>query len=104
MNDDARPRILLTRRWPAEVEARLAERYRVTLNDSDMPMNADALAVAMREQDALCPTVTDRITRAVIEVPGARVRIIANYGAGFEHIDRDAARDAGIVVTTPQTC
>ena len=94
-----RPRILLTRRWPEAVEARLAASYAVTLNESDAPMDAAALAAAMREHDALCPTVTDRITREVILTEGRRARIIGNYGAGFEHIDLDAAREAGIVVT-----
>lgn len=94
-----RPRILLTRRWPDAVEARLAERYDVTRNQSDVPMDAAALAAAMREHDALCPTVTDKITREVILTQGRRARIIGNYGAGFEHIDLDAAREAGIAVS-----
>lgn len=94
-----RPRILLTRRWPEAVERRLAERYDVTLNDADAPLDAAQLAQAMREHDALCPTVTDRITREVIEADGRRARIIGNYGAGFEHIDLDAARAAGIAVS-----
>lgn len=94
-----RPRILLTRRWPDAVEARLAASYDVTRNVSDAPMDAGALAQAMRDYDALCPTVTDRITREIILTQGRRVRIIGNYGAGFEHIDLDAARDAGLIVT-----
>lgn len=94
-----RPRILLTRRWPEAVERRLAERYDVTLNEADVPLSEAQLAQAMREHDALCPTVTDRITREVIATNGARARIIGNYGAGFEHIDLDAARAAGIAVS-----
>lgn len=95
----SRPRILLTRRWPEAVEARLAERYDVTLNEGDQPLSLDALAAAMRDHDALCPTVTDKVPASVIATPDARVRIIGNYGAGFEHIDLDAARAAGITVT-----
>lgn len=94
-----KPRILLTRRWPDAVEARLARRYDVTLNEADVPMDAAALATAMRGHDALCPTVTDKVTREAILTEGARVRIIGNYGAGFEHIDLDAAREGGIAVT-----
>ncbi|HEX7821749.1 MAG TPA: D-glycerate dehydrogenase [Sphingobium sp.] len=94
-----RPRILLTRRWPDAVEARLAKRYDVTRNQTDEPLDATALSRAMREYDALCPTVTDRLPVAVIATLGARTRIIGNYGAGFEHIDLDAARAADIVVT-----
>jgi len=94
-----KPRILLTRRWPDAVEARLAESYDVTRNVSDAPMDAAALAQAMCDYDALCPTVTDKITREIILTQGRRVRIIGNYGAGFEHIDLDAAREAGVAVT-----
>lgn len=94
-----RPRILLTRRWPETVEARLAASYDVTLNEADVPMDAAALATAMRKHDALCPTVTDKITRDVILAEGRRALVIGNYGAGIEHIDLDAAREGGVVVT-----
>jgi lactate dehydrogenase-like 2-hydroxyacid dehydrogenase len=94
-----KPKILLTRRWPEAVEARLAASYAVTRNEGDVPMDAAALAEAMRTHDALCPTVTDRVSREVILTPGRRARIIGNYGAGFEHIDLDAAREGGIAVS-----
>lgn len=94
-----KPRILLTRRWPEAVEARLATSYDVTRNEFDVPMDAAVLAQAMREYDALCPTVTDKITREVLLAEGRRARIIGNYGAGFEHIDLDAARAGGVAVT-----
>lgn len=61
-----RPRILLTRRWTHEVEQHLAEHFDVTLNEHDVPMDPDALRAAMREYDALCPTVTDRIDAGVL--------------------------------------
>ncbi|MDP5278969.1 D-glycerate dehydrogenase [Sphingomonas sp. DG1-23] len=95
----SRPRILLTRRWPQPVEERLAERYDVTRNLDDVPLDSPALAAAMRDHDAVCPTVTDRLPPDIVAVDGRRARIIANYGAGFEHIDLDAARAAGIIVT-----
>lgn len=94
-----RPRILLTRRWPEAVEQRLAASYDVTFNETDRPMDAAALAQAMRDHDALCPTVTDRITCDVLFAAGRRARIVANYGAGYEHIDLTAAREAGLAVT-----
>lgn len=94
-----KPRILLTRRWPEAVEARLAASYDVTLNEADIPMSSDALAAAMRDYDAVCPTVTDKLPRDVVLAQGRRATIIGNYGAGFEHIDLDAAREGGITVT-----
>ncbi len=94
-----RPRILLTRRWPAAVEAHLAERYDVATNPGDVPLDEAALIDAMRTHDALCPTVSDQVTAAVIEAPGATARIIGNYGVGYNHVDVDACRRAGITLT-----
>ena len=76
----------------------MAETFDVTLNDGDQPMSQQALAAAMGEYDVLCPTVSDRIDAAVIG-GGDRVRLIANYGVGFDHIDLAAARAKGIAVT-----
>jgi lactate dehydrogenase-like 2-hydroxyacid dehydrogenase len=94
-----KPRILITRRWPEAVEQRLAARYDVALNETDTPLTLDQLRAAMGEYDALCPTVSDKVPAEVLSAPAARVRIIANYGAGFEHIDLGAAKAAGLVVT-----
>ncbi len=99
VSDTTRPKILLTRRWPQAVEDRLATRYAVTTNADDVPMDAASLMAAMRDHDAVCPTVTDRLTAAILACPGRRARVIANYGAGFEHIDLEAARRVGLVVT-----
>lgn len=93
------PRILLTRRWPDAVETHLRERYDVTVDPDDRPLTAAELVRAMGQYDAICPTVTDRIGAAILSVPGPRVRILGNYGAGFEHIDLAAAQAAGIIVT-----
>jgi lactate dehydrogenase-like 2-hydroxyacid dehydrogenase len=94
-----RPRILLTRRWPAEVEAYLAGRYAVTLRDPDVPMSRDELKQAMRGYDALCPTVTDTIDADIIGTDSRRVRLIGNFGVGYAHIDVPACRALGIGVS-----
>ena len=91
-------RVLVTRRWPVEVERALGERFDVTLNEADAPMSQGALAAAMADYDVLCPTVSDRIDAAVIS-GGDRVRLIANYGVGFDHIDLAAAKAKGIAVS-----
>ena len=79
-------RVLVTRRWPAEVERALQDRFETVLNESDRPLTGSELAQAMGEFDVLCPTVSDRIDAAVI-AGGQRARLIANYGVGFDHID-----------------
>jgi len=92
-------RLLVTRRLPERVEARLTESYDTTLNDADAPLDRDALVAAMTAYDALLPTITDRIDADMLATPGATVRILGNFGAGMDHIALPAARDAGIRVT-----
>lgn len=94
-----KPAILLTRRWPKPVEDELAQRYHITLNENDRPLDKPTLIEAMRTFDALCPTVSDRIDTDILSVPDARVQIVASYGVGYDHIDLTAARAAGITVT-----
>lgn len=99
----SRPKVLITRRWPRAAESAMAEEFDVTLNEQDIPMSEAELAAAMTEFDALCPCVTDNINAAILKTESARVRIIANYGVGHDHIDLDAAREAGVTVTnTPE--
>ena len=92
------PKILLTRPWPEAAEAWLRERFEVRVNTA-APLTAVQLIEAMRNYDALCPTVTDKLTAEVLGTADARVRMIGNFGAGFEHIDVAAARAAGIAVS-----
>lgn len=94
-----KPKILLSRRWPQAVEARLSDRYEVTLNEGDAPLTLEQFHAVMGDYDALCPTVSDKVSAGILSAPGARVRIIANYGAGYDHIDLEAAKAAGIAVT-----
>jgi lactate dehydrogenase-like 2-hydroxyacid dehydrogenase len=94
-----RPRILLSRRWTTAVEQHLTGRYEVTLNEADVPLTADQFRQAMREYDALCPTVTDRIDATVLDVPDRRVRLIGNFGVGYNHIDVATAKRLGIRIS-----
>ncbi|GAA5060387.1 D-glycerate dehydrogenase [Erythrobacter westpacificensis] len=93
-----RLRVLVTRRWPEAVERALAEQFDVTLNETDEPLSQAQLADAMAEFDVLAPTVSDRIDADVI-AGGERVKLIANYGVGFDHIDLSAAKTKGIAVS-----
>ncbi len=95
----SKPRILVTRRWPAAVEQVLAERFDVTLNEGDMPLTAAELAEALRTYDAVLPTVSDRLPADLFAGGGLRAKILGNYGVGYNHIDVAAAKAADIVVT-----
>lgn len=94
-----RPRILVTRRWPKAVEAKMAQAFDLVLNTSDHPLSQADLRDAMGQYDAVLPTVTDRLPAAVFDGSATRTRILANYGVGFAHIDTEAAKARGIAVT-----
>ena len=86
-------RVLVTRRWPETVERAMQQRFDTVLNGTDRALEGTELVQAMTEFDVICPTVSDKIDAAVI-AGGDRVKLIANYGVGFEHIDLAAAKAA----------
>ena len=99
----SKPKVIVTRRWPEAVENRLKELYDVQLNEDDLPMSAEELKQALRSADAVLPTVTDPITADVLSAEPLRCKILGNFGVGFNHIDIDAAKARGLVVTnTPE--
>lgn len=91
--------VVVTRRLPDAVETRLKELFDVELRDPDTPMSRDDLAAAMNRADVLVPTITDQIDAGLIGQAGARLKLIANYGAGIDHIDVATARQRGILVS-----
>jgi glyoxylate reductase len=93
------PRVIVTRRLLPATEARMAELFDCVFNTDDHPMSREELASAMQDADVLVPTVTDRIDADLIAGAGERLRLIANFGAGIEHIDLHAARSRKIIVT-----
>jgi lactate dehydrogenase-like 2-hydroxyacid dehydrogenase len=99
MIEEHKPKIFLTRRWPARIEADLGSRYDVQINRTDEKLDDDTLRSAFQRYEIVCPTVSDRIGRGVMDVPNRRTRLIANFGAGTDHIDLDEARRLGIPVT-----
>ena len=94
-----KPRILVTRKLPDVVEARLAGSYDVQFNLSDTPMSDANLSAAMRSFDALVPTVSDRLDAEILGTSQSRVRMIANVGVGYSNIDVETARTQGIAVS-----
>ncbi len=91
--------VVVTRRLPEAVETRMMELFDVRLSETDAKMSREELAQAMRDADVLVPTVTDTIDQALIAQAGDRLKLIANYGAGVDHIDVQTARQRGILVS-----
>jgi glyoxylate reductase len=96
---DRKLKVVVTRKLPFAVEARMRELFDVELNADDLPMTREALASALARADVLAPTVTDRIDAELLARSGPNLQLIANFGAGFEHIDVAAANARGMVVT-----
>lgn len=91
--------VVVTRRLPASVETRMKELFDVELRDPDTKMTRDELAAAMRRADVLVPCVTDQIDAGMMAQAGDKLKLIANYGAGVDHIDVATARQRGILVS-----
>ena len=99
----SRPKVIVTRRWHPDVEAVLLERFDTQLNQDDHSMSVAELQDALRNADAVLPTVCDKVTAEVLGADNIRARILGSNGVGFNHIDLEAARAAGLTVTnTPE--
>ena len=94
-----KPSIVVTRKLPDAVEARMRELFDVRLNSDDRPMSQAELVEAVRTAQVLVPTVTDRIDQSVISQAGSQFKLIANFGNGVDNIDIEAAARKGITVT-----
>lgn len=92
-----KPTLILSRTYPSAVEQRARDVYDVRSNAADVPFDDDAWAAA--DGDAVLVTVTDRLDAARIASLPQRVRMIANFGVGFSHIDVTAAAKRSICVT-----
>lgn len=91
--------VVVTRRLPEAVETRLKELFNVELNEDDLPFTRERLVDAMQRADVLVPTLNDTIDARALAQAGEKLRLIANYGAGFDHIDVQTARQRGILVS-----
>ena len=94
-----RLKVVVTRRLPDVVETRMTELFDVILRDPDTAMTRDELAAAMRSADVLVPTITDHIDAGLIAQAGERLKLIASYGSGVDHLDVATARSRGILVS-----
>jgi gluconate 2-dehydrogenase len=95
-----KPKLLITRRLPDRVLEAARARFDVTLRDRTEVLSGDELRAALRDYDAVLPTLGDRFQADVFaDVPAPRAKILANFGVGYNHIDAEAAKAAGIAVS-----
>lgn len=94
-----KPKVIVTRKLPDPVETRLRELFDAELNLADKPMTRAELEGAVARADVLAPTITDKIDADLIAKAGEQLKLIANFGAGVDHIDVPAAHAKGLIVT-----
>ena len=94
-----KPVVVVTRKLPDVIETRMMELFDTRLNRDDQPMSKNDLVEAMQVADVMVPTVTDQIDKSVLAHAGERLKLIASFGTGVDHIDIATARQRGISVT-----
>src|SRR6266699_4379633 len=96
---EKKPRVIVTRRLPEGIERELRKSFDAQLNHDDTPLDIARMQAAVAVADVLVPTVTDRLGPEIIAAAGPQLKLIANFGVGFNHIDVKAAAARGIAVT-----
>ena len=94
-----KPLVIVTRKLPDAIETRMMELFDVRLNLDDEPFSRARMVEAVQAADVLVPTVTDRIDAGILEQASDKLRLIASFGTGVDHIDVAAARARGMTVT-----
>ncbi|MGA8258958.1 MAG: D-glycerate dehydrogenase [Arenicellales bacterium] len=94
-----KPVVLVTRKLPEAVENRLRRDYQPILNEQDRLYESDELIELAAGADAILACHTERFSRDVIERLPKRVRVIANFSVGVDHVDLAAAGERGLTVT-----
>ncbi|MEE2773790.1 MAG: D-glycerate dehydrogenase [Pseudomonadota bacterium] len=92
-------KVIVTRKLPKPIEERMKELFDVYLNKASQPISKTELIHCLREADVLVPTLGDHITSQLLSEAGPNLKLIANYGAGFDHIDIQAALQRNILVS-----
>jgi glyoxylate reductase len=94
-----KPLVIVTRRLPELVETRLMELFNTKLSIDDKPFSKKQLIDAVKEADVLIPTVTDKIDKEILENASSKLKLIANFGNGTDHINIETAQKKKIIVT-----
>ena len=94
-----KPKVIITRRLQDRVEKRMRELFNVDLSDAEYPISRQELLSAVKEADVLVPTIGDKIDASILSAASSNLKLIANYGAGYDHIDIKTALQRGIIVT-----
>ncbi len=94
-----KPKIIVTRKLPDSVQEKLKDYFFVSFNNHDLSFDKEKLIKAMEQADGILCTVSDKITKEILETANRRTKIIANFGVGVDNIDLETAKKNKIIVT-----
>ena len=94
-----KPKVIVTRKLQDQVEKRMMELFNVDLSNAEYPVSRKELLSAVKEAHVLVPTIGDKIDASLLSAANSNLKLIANYGAGYDHIDIKTALQRGIIVT-----
>ena len=94
-----KPKVIVTRKLQDQVEKRMMELFNVDLSNAEYPVSRKELLSAIKEAHILVPTIGDKIDASLLSAASSNLKLIANYGAGYDHIDIKTALQRGIIVT-----
>ena len=94
-----KPKVIVTRKLQDQVEKRMMELFNVDLSNAEYPVSRKDLLSAVKEAHVLVPTIGDKLDASLLSAASSNLKLIANYGAGYDHIDIKTALQRGIIVT-----
>ena len=92
-------KVFIRRRLPKKVEIRMMELFDTTLNETDVQLTEKELISVFQNYEIIVPSIADNLSKSVIEEAGEQLKLIANFGAGIDHIDLEAAKKKNLIVT-----
>ena len=96
---EKKSKVFITRKLPKKIETRMMELFDTTLNESDILLSEDQLIQVFKKYQIIVPSIADKISKKVLNASSENLKLIANFGAGIDHIDLEAAKSKNIIVT-----
>ena len=87
-----KPKVFITRKLPKKIETRMMELFDTTLNESDQLLSEDELIKVFKHYQIVVPSIADKISSKILNEASETLSLIANFGAGIDHIDLDEAK------------
>ena len=94
-----KPTVFITRKLPTKIETRMMELFDTTLNETDVLLSEEQLINVFKTYQIIVPSIADKISAKVLADTGDNLKLIANFGAGTDHINLEAAKNKNIIVT-----